>query len=133
MEGYLKRNVSEKCSQAHAQGGTHGVTLRRKERQKLKQINLLGAVKRRVCEYSRQSEMEQQINMKFCNKLKKKTTKTHGMLVQVYGTDAENAFTTGSNVFGKETIDEEPHLGRPSTSVTIISIERLRQILLQNR
>ncbi|GBO10831.1 hypothetical protein AVEN_75452-1 [Araneus ventricosus] len=59
------------------------------------------------------------------------------MLYQVYRTDA----VSRKCVYDwfkhfreeKETMDNAPHSGRPSTSVTTDNIERVRQTLLQNR
>ena len=120
----------------HAQGETNGETARSKERKKPTQISLLRAVERCVCENSRQVEMEQRINMKFCYKLGKTATETHAMLVQVYRTDAvsRKCVYDWFKHFreGKETVDDEPRSGRPSTSVTTDNIERARQMLLQN-
>ncbi|KAF8766448.1 Mariner Mos1 transposase like protein [Argiope bruennichi] len=60
------------------QGGTYGETPCSKEGQNLTQIILLRSVERRMCENSRQIEMEQWISTKFFYKVKKKkVTDTH--------------------------------------------------------
>jgi len=81
--------------------------------------------------------MEQRVNIKFCYKLGKTVTETHEMLVQVYGTEAVRR----KYVYdwfkrfreGKETTEDEPRSGRPSTSRTPDMIERVRQMLAQDR
>jgi transposase len=62
------------------------------------------------------------VNIKFCYKLGKTATETHEMLVQVYGTEAVSRkcvydwFKRFRD--GKETTEDEPRSGRPSTSRT---------------
>ena len=61
------------------------------------------------------------MNIKFCYKLGKMATETHEMLVQVYGMEAVSRkcvydwFKRFRD--GKETTEDEPHSGRPSTAV----------------
>jgi len=62
------------------------------------------------------------VNIKFCYKLGKTVTETHEMLVQVYGTEAVSRKCV-YNWFKrfrdrKETTEDKPHSGRPSTSTT---------------
>ncbi|GBN62065.1 Putative uncharacterized protein FLJ37770 [Araneus ventricosus] len=81
--------------------------------------------------------MEQRVNIKFCFKLGKTATETHEMLVKVYGVDA----VSKKYVFewfkrfrdGKEDIKDEPRSGRPATSTTPDSIERVRRMLADDR
>ncbi|GBN89060.1 Putative uncharacterized protein FLJ37770 [Araneus ventricosus] len=73
--------------------------------------------------------MEQRENIKFCFKLGKPATETHGMLVKVYGVDA----VSKKCVFewfkrfrdGKEDVKDEPRSGRPPISTTPDNIERM--------
>ena len=84
-------------------------------------LNPLQAVKRGQRERQRHSAMEQQVNIKFCYKLGKTATETHEMLVQVYGIEAVSRkcvydwFKRFHD--GKETTEDEPRSGRPSTAV----------------
>ena len=84
----------------------------------------------------RSSAMEQRVNIKFCYKLGKTAKETHEMLVQVYGTGAvsRKCVYDWFKLFrdGKETTEDEPRSGRPSTSGTPDMIERLRQMLAQD-
>ncbi len=72
------------------------------------------------------------MNIKFCYKLLKTATETHGMLVHVYGSEA----VSRKCVYDwfkrfrddKETTEDEPRSGRPSTSRTPDMIERVRNI-----
>ncbi|GBM60878.1 hypothetical protein AVEN_49639-1 [Araneus ventricosus] len=81
--------------------------------------------------------MEQRVNIKFCFKLCKTATVTHEMLVKVYGVDA----VSKKCVFewfkhfrdGKEDVKDEPRSGRPPTSTTPDSIERVRRMPADDR
>jgi len=77
------------------------------------------------------------VNIKFCYKLGKTATETHEILVQVYGTEAvsRKCVYDWFKCFrdGKETTEDEPRSGRPSTSRTPDMIERVRQMLAQDR
>ena len=76
------------------------------------------------------------MNIKFCYKLEKMVTETHEMLVQVYRTEAVSRkcvydwFKRFRN--GKETTEDEPYSGRPSTSRNP-DMERVQQMLAQDR
>ncbi|KAJ4427673.1 hypothetical protein ANN_25322 [Periplaneta americana] len=100
-------------------------------------VNRLRPVERSQCERKCHSAMEQRVNIKFCYKLGKTATETHGMLVQVYGEEAVSRkcvyewFKRFRD--GKETIEDEPRSGRPSTSRTPEMIEKVRQMLAQDR
>jgi len=96
-------------------------------------VNPLWAVERSQCE----SAMEQRVNIKFCYKLGKTAMETHGMLVQVYGTEAVSRKCV-YNWFkcfhdGKETTEDEPCSGRPSTSRTPDMIERVQEMLAKDQ
>ena len=81
--------------------------------------------------------MEQRVNIKFCYKLGKTATEMHKMLVQVNGTEAVSRkcvydwFKRFRD--GKETTEDEPRSGWPLTSRTPDMIERVRQMLAQDR
>ncbi|KAJ4440585.1 hypothetical protein ANN_08730 [Periplaneta americana] len=100
-------------------------------------VNRLRPVERSQCERKCHSTMEQRVNIKFCYKLGKTATETHGMLVQVYGREAvsRKCVYEWFKRFreGKETIEDEPRSGRPSTSRTPEMIEKVRQMLAQDR
>ena len=80
--------------------------------------------------------MKQRVNIRFCYKLGKTAAETHEMFVQVYGTEAVSMkcvcewFKRFRD--GKETTENEPLSGRPSTSRTPDMIERVRQMLAQD-
>jgi transposase len=81
--------------------------------------------------------MEQRVNIKFCCKLGKMATETHEMLVQVYVTEAVSRKCV-YNWFkhfcdGNGTTEDEPRSGRPSANRTPNMIERVRQMLAQDR
>ncbi|KAJ4447653.1 hypothetical protein ANN_09660 [Periplaneta americana] len=100
-------------------------------------VNRLRPIERSQCERKCHSTMEQRVNIKFCYKLGKTATETHGMLVQVYGREAvsRKCVYEWFKRFreGKETIENEPRSGRPLTSRTPEMIEKLRQMLAQVR
>ncbi|KAJ4445043.1 hypothetical protein ANN_06842 [Periplaneta americana] len=80
---------------------------------------------------------QQRANIKVCYKFGKAATETHGMLVQVYGREAVSRKCVYEwfkrFLEGKETIEDEPRSGRPSTSRTPEMIEKVRQMLAQDR
>ncbi|GBM85936.1 hypothetical protein AVEN_97556-1 [Araneus ventricosus] len=81
--------------------------------------------------------MEKRVNIKFCFKLGKTATETHELLVKVHGVEA----VSKKCVFewfkrfrdGKEDVEDEPRSGRPPTSTTPDSIERVRRLLADDR
>ena len=81
--------------------------------------------------------MEQRSDIKFCYKLGRTATETCEMLVQVYGSEAvsRKCVYEWFKRFreGKETTEDEPRSGRPLTRRTPDMIEKMRQILVQNR
>ena len=81
--------------------------------------------------------MEQCANIKFCYKLGKPTTETREILAQMYGREAvsRKCVYEWFKRFreGKETTEDEPCSGRPSTSRTPEMIEKVRQMLAQDR
>ncbi|XP_025155138.1 putative uncharacterized protein FLJ37770 [Harpegnathos saltator] len=82
-------------------------------------------------------KMEQRVNMKFCFKLGKTTTKTHEMLMKMYGVET----VSKKCVFmwfkrfrdGKEGVEDELRSGRPSTSTAPDNIEQVRRMLADDR
>ncbi len=81
--------------------------------------------------------MEQRVNIKFCYKLKKTAAETHQMLLQAYGEEAvsKKCVYEWFKRFrdGKETVEDEPRSGRPSTSRTSDMIEEVREMLARDR
>ena len=81
--------------------------------------------------------MEQRANIKFCCKLGKTAMETHEMLVQVYGREAmvRKCVYKWFKRFreGKETTEDESRSGRPLTSRTPEMIEKVWQMLAQDR
>ena len=77
------------------------------------------------------------VNVKFCVKLGKSATETYDMLKKVYGEQC----LSHTQVFewfkrfkeGKEEIGDDQRPGRPSTSKTDASIEKVGEIVRQNR
>ncbi|KAJ4447940.1 hypothetical protein ANN_09949, partial [Periplaneta americana] len=98
------------------------------DRHSLTSDDILRTVERSQCERKCHSAMEQRVNIKFCYKLGKTATETHGMLVQVYGREAvsRKCVYEWFKRFreGKETIEDEQRSGRPSTSRTPEMIEK---------
>jgi len=92
-------------------------------------VNPLQAVKHSQCERYGHSAVEQQVKIKFCYKLGKTVTEMHEMLVQVYRTEAvsRKCVYDWFKCFcdGKETTEDEPHLGWLPTSRTPDMIERV--------
>ena len=81
--------------------------------------------------------MEQRENIKFCYKLVKTATETREMLVQAYRREAvsRKCVYEWFKRFheGKATTEDESRSGRPSTSRTPEMIEKVRQMLVQDR
>ena len=81
--------------------------------------------------------VEQHVNVKFCVKLGKSTTETYDTLKKVYGDEC----LSRAQVFdwfkrfreGREEIGDDQRPGRPSTSKTGANIEKVGEILRQNR
>ena len=81
--------------------------------------------------------MEQLENIKFCYKLGKTATETREIMVNVYGREAvsRKCVYEWFKHFreGKETTEDEPRSGRSSTRRTPEMIEKVRQMLTQDR
>jgi hypothetical protein len=83
------------------------------------------------------SRTEQRVAIKFCFKARKTETETVEMLRAVNGDET----LTGSNIFrwyerlseGREEVQDDPRSGRPSEPRTGGNMERVLQMLLQNR
>ena len=81
--------------------------------------------------------MEQRVNVKFRVKLGKSATETYDLLRKVYGDEC----LSGTQVFewfkrfkeGRKEIGDDQHPGRPSTSKTEANIEKVGEIVRQNR
>ena len=81
--------------------------------------------------------VEQRVNVKFCVKLGKSATETYDMLKNVYGDEC----LSRTQVFewfkrfkkGREEIGDDQRPGRPSTSKTDANIEKVGEIVRQNR
>ena len=82
-------------------------------------------------------KVEQCVNVKFCLKLGKSTTETYDLLKKVYGDEC----LSRTQVFewfkrfkeGREEIGDDQHPSRPSTSKTDANIEKVGEIVWQNR
>ena len=100
-------------------------------------VNQLRPVEHSQCERLCHSTMEQHANIKFCYKLGKTATKTWEMLVQVYRREAMNRKCVYKwfkrFCEGKVTTKDEPRSGWPSTSRTPEMIEKVQQMLTQDR
>ncbi|UYV73903.1 hypothetical protein LAZ67_11001358 [Cordylochernes scorpioides] len=85
----------------------------------------------------RNSEMEQRAVIKFNAKLGRSASETYILMKQVYGT----LCLSKSNVFirhkrfsdGRNTLEDDKHTGRPSSSKTPESIEKVREFVANNR
>jgi len=81
--------------------------------------------------------VEQGINVKFCVKLGKSATETYDLLKKIYGDEC----LSRTQVFerfkrfkeGMEEIGDDQRPGRPSTSKTDVNIEKVGEIVRQNR
>ena len=81
--------------------------------------------------------VEQRANVKFCVKLGKSTTETHDLLKKVYGDEC----LCRTQVFewfkmfkeGREEIGDDQRPGPPRTSKTDANIEKVGEIIRQNR
>ena len=81
--------------------------------------------------------VEQHVNVKFCVKLGKSTTETYSLLKKVYGDEC----LCRTQVFewlerfkeGREEIGDDQRPGHPSTSKTGANIEKVGEIVQQNR
>ena len=80
---------------------------------------------------------EQRVCVKFCFKLGKTATETWKMLQQAFGDECMSrtqCFEWYSHFkTGRTSIDEDPRIGRPSTSTDDVHIDAVRDLILQNR
>lgn len=82
-------------------------------------------------------KMEQRVNIKFCFKLGKSATETYEMLRKVYGNDV----LSRTSVFewfkrfksGRESVEDDKHTGRPKSSRSEGEVEKIREILKEDR
>ncbi|GFW67452.1 protein GVQW3 [Trichonephila clavipes] len=83
------------------------------------------------------SDNEQRCAIKFCFRLGHNVTETFAKLQQAYG----NSVLSRAQVFrwikafseGRESIEDEPHSGRPSVSKTAENVVRVRDLVRSNR
>jgi len=81
--------------------------------------------------------VEQRVNVIFCVKLGKSAKETYDLLKKVYGDECLSC----TQVFewfkrfkeGRKEIGDDQHPGRPSTSKTEANIEKVGEIVRQNR
>jgi hypothetical protein len=80
---------------------------------------------------------EQRVNIKFCVKLGKTFTETHEMLKQAYGDQCmgRTQFYEWFKRFkdSRQSTDNEPCPGRPSTSTDAVHVAQVRAIVRSNR
>ena len=73
-------------------------------------------------------EVEQQICIKFCVKLEHSSTETIQMIQKAFGDDAmsEAQIKMWHKCFkdGRDSVESDPHSGRPATSRTLENVER---------
>jgi hypothetical protein len=82
-------------------------------------------------------KIEQNVCIKFCVKLSKPATKTIEMLREAFG----EHFLSLTAVFechscfeaGQQSVEDDEHSGRPSTSKTIKSVEKIRELTHKDR
>ncbi|KAJ8940841.1 hypothetical protein NQ318_005287 [Aromia moschata] len=82
-------------------------------------------------------QMEQRVNLKFLVKLGKTFTEAYAMLKEVYG----NECLSRTQVFewfkrfkeGRETTEDDPRPGRPSSSKTDENIEEIGKLIREDR
>jgi AAA+ superfamily predicted ATPase len=80
-----------------------------------------------------QHSVVQRYAIKFCVKLEKSETETTAMIQKAYGKDA----VSKSQVFkwhkafreGREDVEDEQHLGHPSTSHTSDNVAKMKAVL----
>ncbi|XP_011859854.1 PREDICTED: putative uncharacterized protein FLJ37770 [Vollenhovia emeryi] len=84
-----------------------------------------------------QRTLEQRYAVKFCVGLGKSGTETLAMIRQVFGSDSlsQTAVFKWHKLFkdGRESVEDKPRAGRPSTSRTDDNVQRVRDVLNSNR
>ena len=80
---------------------------------------------------------EQRVVINFCVKLAKTGKATHEMLVQAYGDDAMSQTLTYEWVSrfqsGRTSVEDDPRQGRPVTARTDDNVERVGNVIQENR
>ena len=80
---------------------------------------------------------EQRICIKFCFKLNKTAAETYQMLKEAFGEQALSQTRTFEwfNHFkdGWESVEDRKHSGRLSTCITLEIIEKVREVILEDR
>ena len=76
--------------------------------------------------------MEQRLALKFCFKAGKIATETLQMLNAAYGDQALSRSNI-SRWYGREDIEDDPRSGRPTECRNDNNVEKISQLLLQNR
>ena len=76
--------------------------------------------------------MEQRLALKFCFKAGKIATETLQMLNAAYGDQALSRSNI-SRWYGREDIEDDPRSGRPTECCNDNNVEKISQLLLQNR
>jgi hypothetical protein len=76
--------------------------------------------------------MEQRLAIKFCFKAGKIATETLQMLNAAYGDQALSRSNI-SRWYGREDIEDDPRSGRPTECRNDNNVEKISQLLLQNR
>ena len=80
---------------------------------------------------------EQRILIKFCFKLGKTAAETHKMLKEAFGdnslgqTQAYEWFKHFKN--GRISVDDDERSGRPSTIATTVNVEKVQEVILEDR
>ena len=81
--------------------------------------------------------LDQRCVIKFCVKLNENATETYGKLKRAYGEHA----VSGAQVFrmhkafldGRESVEDEPHSGRPCTSKTEENVTKVTALVMSDR
>jgi hypothetical protein len=80
---------------------------------------------------------EQRICVKFCFKLRKTASETHGMLKTAFGDNAMGRTQTfewfSRFKRGETSVEDSERLGRPSTGRTDENVENVRKIVNEDR
>jgi hypothetical protein len=80
---------------------------------------------------------EQRVCIEFCQKFGKTATETYKMLQQAFGETALSRSKTfewySRFKNGRTSIDDDPHIGRPSTARTNDTVDRVNAVIRGNR
>lgn len=81
--------------------------------------------------------IQQRICIKFCVKNEISASETLKMLQKCYGDNSLSKTTTfewySRFKSGRESVEDDPHPGRPSTSKTSDNVEKIKSMILENR